>query len=45
MNYKDSEYLGKDLTVGYGVFVTAGDNIYLINSSNDKKLLDSINFQ
>lgn len=44
-SYKDSKYLGKDLTTGYGLFVAAGDNIYLISSGTDKKLLETINFQ
>src|SRR3989344_8531034 len=43
-SYKDSKYLGKDLTTGYGLFVAAGDNVYLISSGTDKKLLETINF-
>lgn len=44
-SYKDSKYLGKDLTTGYGLFVATVDNIYLISSGTDKKLLETINFQ
>lgn len=44
-NYKDSKRLGKDLAVGYGFFVTAGDNVYLISAGTDGKLLETLRFK